>query len=90
MQSVPITTKVVSSNPVHGELYSIQHYVVKFVGDLRLRWFSLDTPVSFINKNEQQAEIAEILLKVALNTITRPLLHGQKNEHRTCLRCVQA
>jgi len=23
---VPITTKVVSSNPVHGEVYSIQHY----------------------------------------------------------------
>ena len=31
VQSVPITTKVVSSNPVHGELYSIQHYVIKFV-----------------------------------------------------------
>jgi hypothetical protein len=35
MQSVPITTKVVSSNPVHGEVYSIQHYVIKFVSDLR-------------------------------------------------------
>jgi len=35
MQSVPITTKVVSSNPVHGELYWIQHYVIKFVSDLR-------------------------------------------------------
>jgi len=31
----PITTKVVSSNPVHGEVYSIQHYVIKFVSDLR-------------------------------------------------------
>jgi hypothetical protein len=30
-----ITTKVVSSNPVHGEAYSIQHYVIKFVSDLR-------------------------------------------------------
>ena len=29
VQSVPITTKVVSSNPVHGEVYSIQHYVIK-------------------------------------------------------------
>ena len=28
-------TKVVSSNPVHGEVYSIQHYVIKFVSDLR-------------------------------------------------------
>jgi hypothetical protein len=34
MQSVPFTTKVVSSNPVHGELYSIQHYVIKFISDL--------------------------------------------------------
>jgi hypothetical protein len=34
-QAVPITTKVVSSNPVHGEVYSIQHYVIKFVSDLR-------------------------------------------------------
>jgi hypothetical protein len=35
VQSVPITTKVVRSNPVQGEAYSIQHYVVKFVSDLR-------------------------------------------------------
>ena len=35
VQSVPITIKVVSSNPVHGEVYSIQHYVTKFVSDLR-------------------------------------------------------
>ena len=35
MQSVPITTKVVSLNPAHGEVYSIQQYVIKFVSDLR-------------------------------------------------------
>ena len=35
VQSMPITTKVVSLNPVHGEVYSIQHYVIKFVRDLR-------------------------------------------------------
>ena len=35
MQSVPITTKVVNSNPAHGEVYSIQHYAIKFVSDLR-------------------------------------------------------
>ena len=33
-QSVPITPKAVSSNPVHGEVYSIQHYMIKFVSDL--------------------------------------------------------
>ena len=35
MQSVHITTKVVSSNPAHGDVYSIQHYVKKSVSDLR-------------------------------------------------------
>ena len=35
MQSVTITTKDVRSNPAHGEVYSIQHYVPKFVNDLR-------------------------------------------------------
>jgi hypothetical protein len=35
VQSVPITTNGVSSNPVHGEVYSIQHYFIKFVSDLR-------------------------------------------------------
>jgi len=34
VQSVPITTKVVSSNPTHGEMHSIQYYVIKFVSDL--------------------------------------------------------
>ena len=32
---VPITTTVVSLNPIHGEVYLIQHYVIKFVSDLR-------------------------------------------------------
>ena len=35
VQSVPITTTVVSSNPVNSEVYLIQHYVIKFVSDLR-------------------------------------------------------
>jgi hypothetical protein len=34
-QSMPITTKVESSNLAHGELYTVQHYVIKFVSDLR-------------------------------------------------------
>jgi len=34
IQSVPITTKVVSSNPAHGKVYWIQDYVKKFVSDL--------------------------------------------------------
>jgi hypothetical protein len=35
VQSVPITTKIVNSNPAHGEVYSIQHYAIKFVSDLQ-------------------------------------------------------
>jgi hypothetical protein len=45
-QSVHITTKVVSSNPIHSDVYSIQHCVKKFVSDLgqiggflRVFWF---------------------------------------------------
>ena len=35
LQSVPITTKVASSNLAHGKVYLIQHYEMKFVSDLR-------------------------------------------------------
>ena len=38
MQSVPFTTKVVISNPAHGKVYSIQHYVIKFISDLQQVW----------------------------------------------------
>ena len=34
IQSVPITTKVVIWNPAHGEVFLIQHYVIKFASDL--------------------------------------------------------
>ena len=46
VQSVPITTNDVSSNPVLGEVNSIQHYVM-FVSDLRqVGDFLLSTRVS--------------------------------------------
>jgi hypothetical protein len=35
VQSVPINTGVVISIPADGEVYSIQHYVIKYVIDLR-------------------------------------------------------
>ena len=60
VQSMHITTKVVSSNPVHGEVYSIQHYVIKFDSDLRqVGGFSLGTPVSSTNKTDHH-DITEI------------------------------
>ena len=35
VQAVLIATKVASSNPIHGKMYSVQHYVMKFVSDLQ-------------------------------------------------------
>jgi len=35
MQSLPITTNIMSSNPVPGKVKLIQHYVIQFVSDLR-------------------------------------------------------
>ena len=75
VQSVPITTSVVSSNPDHFDVYSIHHCVIKVVSDLRQvgRWFSPGTLVSSSNKSGRH-DITKILLKVALNTII--LTHG--------------
>jgi hypothetical protein len=35
VNSVPVTTIVVSLNPADGEVYSMQHYLIKFVSDLQ-------------------------------------------------------
>jgi hypothetical protein len=57
-----------------GEVYSLQHYVIKFISDLRqVRWFSPGIPVSCTNKTDRR-DIVEILLKVTLNTIPPPPL----------------
>jgi hypothetical protein len=57
------------SNPIHGEVYSIQPYVIKFVSDLRqVLCFSPGTPVSSTNETDRH-DIAQILLKVVLNII---------------------
>ena len=61
LQSVPITTKVVSSNPFHGDVYSVQWLTTG-------RWFFPCTPDSSFNKTDRH-DITEILLKVALNTL---------------------
>jgi hypothetical protein len=62
-------------------VYSIQHYVIKFVSDLRqVGWFSPGTPVTSTNKTYLHDK-TDILLKVALSTInqTKPTclsIHG--------------
>ena len=74
VQSVPITTKVVSSNPVHGEVYSIQHYMIKSVSDLRsVGGFLRVLPFPPLIKNLPPCDITEILLKVASNSINPPI-----------------
>jgi hypothetical protein len=73
VQSVSITANVVSSNPAHGEVCTVQYYVIKFVSDLRqVGGCSPGTPVSCTNKTDCH-DITEILLKVALNTINQNL-----------------
>ena len=59
MQSLPITTDVVSSNPDQDEIVSNMQQVGGF--------FSYP-PVSSTNKSDRH-DITEKLLKVALNTI---------------------
>jgi hypothetical protein len=52
---VPLTTKIVSSNSAHGDVYSIQHYVITLLSDLR-------------QVGSFHHDWTQILLKVALNT----------------------
>ena len=71
MQPVPVITKVVSLN--HGEMYLIQHYVIKFVSDLSqvggfLRALRFPPPIKLTH------DIAEILMKVALNNTNQAKL----------------
>ena len=66
---MPITTKVVSSSPVHGQMYLIQHHVIKYVSDLRqVGGFPQAPSVSSNNKTDRH-DITEIVLKVMLNTL---------------------
>jgi hypothetical protein len=59
---------VVSSNPAHGMVYFIQHYVIKFATS---QWFFPGNPDSSNNKTE-------MLLKVVLNNTTIILILEKK------------
>ena len=62
IKSVPITTNVVSSNPDHGEVYWIHHYVIKIFTDLRqVGVFSPCSPVSSTDKTDRH-NLTEIFL----------------------------
>ena len=64
---MPITTKVVSSNPAYCEVYSIQLYVIKFLNDLRQAGSFLRFPPPI---KTDRHDITEQLLKMAFNIIT--------------------
>jgi hypothetical protein len=79
MQPVPIITKVVGSNPTHGEVYSMQHYVIKFVNDLRqvggflwVLWFP--PPIKLT------ATISKVVVStIALTIITSKGTYGRES-----------
>jgi hypothetical protein len=69
----------VIKNPLHSEEYSIQHYVIKFVSDLRqVGDFLRVLRFPSTNKTERHG-ITEILLKVALNTKTLTSCNKEKS-----------
>ena len=61
---MPISTNVMTSNPAHGDAYSIQHTVYD-----KVTCDGSVVSVTNINKSDRH-DIAEILLKVTLSTIT--------------------
>jgi hypothetical protein len=67
VQSVPITTKIVSYKPALGEVYSKKKLCDKVIHGRR---FTPGTPASSTTKTDRP-DIAEILLKVGLNTINQ-------------------
>jgi len=71
VQSVPITNTFVGSNPVRDEVYSIQHYVIKFVSYLGQVGGFLRVLPGFPTNKTDRHDITEILLKMALNTINQ-------------------
>ena len=71
---MPITIKVVSSTPVHGEVYSRQHYGIQFVSDLRQIGVFLLVFRFPPHKKSDRHDIAKILLKVVSNTINHIII----------------
>ena len=82
MQAVPITTKVVSLNPTHGEVYSIQLLCDKVY---QCSLFSPGTPVSSNDINDLH-DTTEKLLKVVLNTIAHNPHKPLNNDITTCIK----
>jgi hypothetical protein len=64
-------TNVENLNLSHGEVYSIQHYVIKFVSELR-------QVGDFLHQNKtDRHDITEILLKVSYKTHATLLVYSR-------------
>ena len=63
-----------SSNPAHGEVYLIQHYVINFVSEL-------GHVSGFLQVLQFPPQITEKFLKVALNTLTLTLILKMSAEY---------
>ena len=72
-------------NPAHGEVYLIQHYVVKFGSDLQKVGGFL-----WVLANEtDHHDMIEILLKLAFNIIILILTLGMDNRHCNTLLIIR-
>ena len=79
MQSVPITTDVVSSNLDQGRCTTVCDKVCQWLATGQ--WFSQGPLVSSTNKTDHH-DITEILLKVALNTIKQTNILSIDNQSK--------
>ena len=61
---------IVSSNPAHGEVYAIHHYVIKFLSDMR----QVGGFLVYSTSKTDSHDITEILSRLVLNTITLTLI----------------
>ena len=70
----PITTEVAISNPIHGKVNLIRHYVIKFVSDLRqvggflrILWFYWNIVESDVKHHNHNPHKADSLMFIKLS-----------------------
>ena len=87
---MPITTKVVSSNPAHGKVYSMQYYVIKFVISgfpLDLRFPpSIKLTFNLYCRDYSFQLFNWLLLFSSENCFPKVALHGQNRSKMTILK----
>jgi hypothetical protein len=82
---MPIVTSDVSLNPAHCEVYSIQHYVIKFVSDLRQVGGFLQFPPPLKLTVVQKSSFSEFICFLELLTVNFGLSKAQQFSFFNCL-----